>query len=103
MAFCPRGGGGGCSDRGVVRMHLRGPAGALLAQSDAIPAGWQRPTPGWRPGEYVVDSHLLMIPAEAPAGEYRLEAGLYLPGGDRLAAADGSESVHLITFRVYAN
>ena len=86
-----------------VFVHLRGPAGALLAQSDAIPAGWQRPTTGWRPGEYVVDSHTLTIPAEAPAGEYRLEAGLYLPGDGRLAAADGSESVHLITFRIYAN
>ena len=80
-----------------VFVHLRGPAGTLLAQSDAMPAGWQRPTTGWQPGEYVVDRHTLTIPAEAPAGEYWLEAGLYLPGGGRLAAADGSDSVRLAT------
>jgi hypothetical protein len=32
----------------------------------------------WQPGQIVLDVHPLTIPVDAPAGAYRLEAGLYL-------------------------
>ncbi len=78
-----------------VFVHLIGPKGRMIAQSDAVPAGWSRPTTGWLPGEYITDSHTLALPPDAPAGEYRLQAGLYTPDGGRLTTPDGADAVHL--------
>ena len=83
-----------------VFLHLLAPDGALVAQSDGIPAGWTRPTTGWLPGEYITDVHMLTLPADAPAGDYALFAGLYLPGGERLTAPDGSDAIPLTTITV---
>ena len=85
-----------------VFLHLLGPDGALVAQSDGIPANWTRPTTGWLPGEYVTDARVLTLPADAPAGEYSLFAGLYVPGGERLTAPDGSDAIPLTTITVEA-
>ncbi len=85
-----------------VFLHLIGPDGALVAQSDGIPANWTRPTTGWLPGEYVTDVHVLTIPPETPAGDYTLYAGLYVPGGERVTAPDGSDAIHLTTITVQA-
>ena len=57
-------------------IHLESLSGGLVAQHDSIPADWSRPTPGWLPGEYVVDLHYLAIPADAQPGAYLLYAGL---------------------------
>ena len=73
-----------------------------MAQSDGIPANWTRPTTGWLPGEYVTDARVLTLPADAPAGEYSLFAGLYVPGGERLTAPDGSDAIPLTTITVEA-
>ena len=65
----------------------------VLAQSDAIPANWQRPTTGWLPGEVIVDEHVLSVPPDAPPGNYRLIAGLYDERTlQRLAALDASDA-----------
>ena len=85
-----------------VFLHLIGPGGALVAQSDGIPANWTRPTTGWLPGEYITDAHTLTIPPGAPAGDYILYAGLYVPGGERLTAPDGSDAIQLTTIQVEA-
>ena len=85
-----------------VFLHLTGPGGALVAQSDGIPANWSRPTTGWLPGEYVTDARVLTIPPDAPAGDYTLYAGLYVPGGERLTTPDGSDAIHLTTITVQA-
>ncbi|MBN1978373.1 MAG: glycosyltransferase family 39 protein [Anaerolineae bacterium] len=77
-------------------VHLLDAEGKLVAQSDGVPAGWARPTTGWLPGEFIVDPHALTIPQDA-AGEYTLAAGLYIPGGARLATSGGSDAVPLIT------
>ncbi len=85
-----------------VFLHLIGPGGALVAQSDGVPANWSRPTTGWLPGEYVTDTRVLTLPAGAPAGDYTLSAGLYVPGGERLTTPDGSDAIHLTTITVQA-
>jgi hypothetical protein len=59
-----------------VFVQLLGPEG-VLAQIDAIPVGWTRPTTGWIQGEVVTDAYELAIPGNAPPGTYRLIAGLY--------------------------
>jgi len=83
-----------------VFVHLLGPDGRLVAQSDGIPAGWSRPTTGWLRGEIIVDPHTLTLPADAAPGDYVLQAGLYLPGGDRLTTADGTDAARIVTIQV---
>ncbi len=69
-----------------VFVHLINRDGQPVAQSDGVPAGWKRPTPGWAPGEYVVDDHAFAVPEGLAAGEYRLAVGLYvLETGARLS------------------
>lgn len=80
-----------------VFVHLVAPSGALVTQSDSIPAEWSRPTTGWLPGEYITDAHPLTIPSNALAGDHALVVGLYLPGGARLTTPDGSDAIRLTT------
>ncbi len=60
----------------IVFVHAIAPDGTLIAQSDAAPTGWTRPTPGWLPGEYIVDNHSLLFPADISPGEYKIYIGL---------------------------
>ncbi len=83
-----------------VFLHLVGPDGALAAQSDGIPAGWERPTTGWLAGEYVSDVHTLPLPADPLPGNYTLLAGLYKPNGPRLLAPDGRDALQITTIEM---
>ena len=74
-----------------VFVHLVDATGNIVAQSDAAPADWTRPTTGWLLGEYVLDTHTLTLPATLPDGPLSLRVGLYDPDtGARLlsGAAD---------------
>ncbi len=62
-----------------VFVHLVDPTGAVIAQVDAVPVHWQRPTSGWRAGEVITDGYQLSVPADAVDGEYMLYVGLYDP------------------------
>jgi len=84
-----------------VFLHLLGPDGKPVTQSDGEPANWTRPTTGWLPGEIVLDERVLDVPAGIPPGEYTLSCGLYeLATGERAATADGTGTLHLATLRV---
>ena len=61
-----------------VFVHLVGPDGSLIAQSDALPAGGYG-TEQWVEGEVVIDAHRLALPADLPPGDYRLRVGMYDP------------------------
>jgi hypothetical protein len=75
----------------TVFVHLLGPDGQVWAQQDNPPGQGALPTSGWLQGEYVADPYRLLLKPEAPAGEYRLEVGMYDPAtGARLAAADAA-------------
>jgi len=65
-----------------VFVHLRGANGLPVAQSDTVPAQWQRPTSGWVPGEFIVDPHTLTLPTDAASGTYSLVVGLYKPSDE---------------------
>lgn len=79
-----------------VFVHLIDEGGAILAQSDAEPAQWARPTTGWVRDEYVIDTHVLSLPAQLPEGELRLRVGLFdAETGQRLQVAGGAEFVLL--------
>ncbi len=86
-----------------VFLHLVGPDGELVTQSDGEPANWTRPTTGWLPGEVITDERALYLPADTTPGKYSLVCGLYtIETGQRLATADGADSVHLATLLVEA-
>lgn len=72
-----------------VFVHLVDESGNILAQADGVPVNWARPTTGWLPGEYVVDTHALTIPADLSPGPLSIRVGLYDPDiGRRLMAGD---------------
>ncbi len=69
-----------------VFVHLLGPEGEILSQSDGEPANWSRPTTGWLPGEILTDRHHLTF----PDGAVSLRLGLYDPTtGQRLPTNNG--------------
>ncbi|MFN8532205.1 MAG: glycosyltransferase family 39 protein [Dehalococcoidia bacterium] len=74
-----------------VFIHALDERGALVAQSDGVPSNWRRPTNSWAPGELIIDSHDLTV----PAGRIQFIAGLYRDPGGRLTTPDGSDSLPL--------
>ncbi|MCU0509375.1 MAG: hypothetical protein MUC34_13475 [Anaerolineae bacterium] len=60
-----------------VFVHLLGPDGQVVAQSDGEPVGGFTPTTRWKQAELAPDTHRLRLPAELPPGEYELRAGMY--------------------------
>ena len=61
----------------TVFVHLLDGDQRVWAQHDAMPASGEAPTSGWVTGQVVPDAHILDIPADAPAGPYEIEVGLY--------------------------
>ena len=60
-----------------VGVYLLDANGQLIAQSDAVPSDWARPTFGWQTGEFVLDVHTLELKPDLPPGEYRLMTAMY--------------------------
>jgi hypothetical protein len=84
-----------------VFLHLVGPDGSIVAQSDGEPANWTRPTTGWLPEEIVLDERVLNIPSGSPPGEYTLSCGLYdLASGARLTSAGGADAIPLAAITI---
>lgn len=62
-----------------VFVHVFGPDGALVAQSDAVPVNWTYPTTAWQPGDSVRDVHVIPLDEALPRGDYRIVVGMYDP------------------------
>jgi hypothetical protein len=79
-------------DRELVRfVHALGPDGNPVAQHDATPCGGSCPAPSWRPGEVLTDPVNIVIPADAPPGEYPLAVGWFeSASGERLPTYDAA-------------
>ena len=60
-----------------VFVHLYDRDGRLVAQRDSPPGGGAWPTSSWQPGDVIEDEYQLPVPADLPAGEYTLAAGMY--------------------------
>lgn len=78
-----------------VFIHLRDANNQLVSQNDSEPGGGRQPTDGWQVTDgaareaRVLDNYALPIPANLPAGQYRLAIGMYLPAtGERLPVYD---------------
>ena len=57
----------------------------VIAQNDSQPAWGRSPTSQWIPGESILDTHIITLPAALRAGSYELIVGLYdAETGERL-------------------
>ncbi len=73
-----------------VFVHLLGGHPEPVAQGDGPPLLGDYPTSMWAAGETVADPHLLSVPHDLSAGEYRLLVGMYdLETMNRLPRMDG--------------
>jgi len=61
----------------MIFVQLLNEQGALIAQSDSIPAQNTQPTTGWRAGEYIVDRHELKFNERAAPGPATMIVGVY--------------------------
>ncbi|MBN1953590.1 MAG: hypothetical protein JW900_00950 [Anaerolineae bacterium] len=72
-------------------VHLLDSRGELVAQADGPPLEGDYPTRAWSAGELITDPHAILLPADLPAGEYRLQVGMYnLANMTRLPRLDGA-------------
>ncbi len=84
-------GAGGSPTSYTVFVHLLNEQGQIIAQNDGVPAQGERPTSGWREGEYILDRHELRFNALAAPGPARLIVGMYdARSGERLAQWPGN-------------
>jgi hypothetical protein len=83
----------GATDRPyTVFVHLVDETGAIRGYGDGEPGGGQFPTTGWQAGEHIADAHPVTVVADALAGTYRLDVGLYDPEtGQRLLTTEGAD------------
>jgi len=69
--------------------HLLDSQETVRGQMDKVPLDGLYPTSRWLPGEVVDDDFELVLAADAPPGEYRLEVGMYnWMTGERLPVFD---------------
>jgi len=61
----------------TVFAHLLGPDGKVAGQDDSTPGRGAIPTTSWVRGEVLPDPYVLAVPANAVAGNYQIEIGLY--------------------------
>ena len=61
----------------VIFVHLLGPDGTLMSQSDTPPLGRLYPTTEWKAGIIFTHVATLAIPDDATPGEYHLLTGMY--------------------------
>jgi len=82
-----------------IFLHLIGPPKAdgniVYGQADQQPCADSYPTWWWRPGELIIDTYALQLPADIPPGTYSLQIGWYKdpnvdPSGTRLQAVDAT-------------
>jgi hypothetical protein len=84
-----------------VFVHLLDANGVPRAQADVLPQNGARPTWSWLPGEIITDEITLQIPADIPAGQYRLITGMYNElNGTRLRLPNGKDAIELTTVEV---
>ena len=78
-----------------VFVHLVDGSGEIVAQADGQPVNWTRPTTGWAPGEYIVDSHTLSVPQGLSMDNFNLRVGLYDPDTGERLPVDGTDFADL--------
>jgi 4-amino-4-deoxy-L-arabinose transferase-like glycosyltransferase len=74
-------------------VHVLGPDGEIAFQADQWPGGL--PSHTWAAGQVIIDEYALDVPADLPAGDYRIAVGVYAAtDGQRLPVSDGDGTVY---------
>lgn len=82
-------------------VHVVGPDGTLVAQSDSPPQGGFAATNLWLTGQSIEDAIQVALPADAPPGEYEVRVGLYA-GAQRLpVSVDGQPAGDFATVTTF--
>ncbi|HLF29289.1 MAG TPA: glycosyltransferase family 39 protein [Anaerolineae bacterium] len=86
-----------CEDRVDQRykvfVHILDPDGAIVAQTDREPGSDLYLTTNWTPGEKIIDRYGVAVPGATPAGDYRIQVGMYTLEGQRLRIYDGDADI----------
>jgi len=70
----------------TVFTHLLDTQNQIWGQRDNIPVSGKYPTKDWWEGEVVIDEYEIPVRTDAPAGEYKIEIGMYdAVTGERLS------------------
>ena len=80
-------------ERGLtVFTHLLDGDGVVRGQRDSVPLDGRYPVTAWRSDETIVDRYEIALDADAPAGSYQVEIGMYDPADNasRLPLFDAS-------------
>ena len=78
----------------TVFVHLIDGEGQLVGTGDGPPLGGGFPTRLWRPGDGLVDEHVISFPPGLPSDVYTIQVGWYDPvTGARLPAVRGGRSL----------
>ncbi len=81
--------------------HLVNPAGELAAQKDAWSVGGVYPPTCWEKGETIIDRFVVKLPADLPAGDYKLFVGMYdARDGVRLLTPDRRDAIFVAPFTI---
>jgi 4-amino-4-deoxy-L-arabinose transferase-like glycosyltransferase len=87
----------------VSFLQVFGRGGGKVGERDTHPGLGRYPTSRWQAGEVIADTVLVPLAADAPApAALRLDLGFYPPGGPRLTAADGRDTVSVGPVRLAA-
>ncbi len=85
-------------------LHLVGANGQLIAGNDSPPARGSLPTTRWRAGQVVKYNAPLILPPDAPPGNYTLSLGWYAwPSLERLSLPDGETAFTIGALQVSGN
>ena len=79
----------------TVFMHLVDAGGQLVGDGDAPPLLGGFPTGMWRPGDAVMDEHIVPLSSNLRAGEYAVRVGWYHPGTNARLPVDDRDYVEL--------
>jgi len=72
----------------TIFVHIEDAAG-IVAQDDSTPAAGTLPTSWWRPGDWIVDTHLISMPSPYNPDQHNIVVGLYRNDNrERLAVLD---------------
>ena len=82
-------------------VHLVDELGNLISQSDNEPDEWNRPTTGWLSGEYINDTHKVVVPEDLNSGIYSIYVGLYNPTSLQRLSADGFDDGYIKLTEIY--
>ncbi len=73
----------------LLRQEADG-SSTLVAGHDSQPGAGSLPTTRWQAGWQILDEYQIALPADLPAGDYRLTTGLYQANGQQLPVGESA-------------